>query len=236
MRSNRSFLLSAILQLISCLDVNNRDSTSPLRAASSWAASIWRAAPRAPAHREPRLPDVQPRSRTSSSGQRSASLGRARRNPLHTRAHRPAGRRSAGPPTRPHDQPRRSRRGWGGAASRTPLNRNNVAKRGLDRAAEAAALNGDGMPKLGFHDPRHTFASHLIRAGVDPVRASRQLRPRAPEHHARHLCARVRARPRPRRRAKFDRRRLRAEPNLTRSDLEAKMRGLGAIRVLALVG
>ena len=31
------------------------------------------------------------------------------------------------------------------------------------------------MPKLGFHDLRHTFASHLIRAGVDPVRASRQL-------------------------------------------------------------
>ena len=32
-----------------------------------------------------------------------------------------------------------------------------------------------GAPKLGFHDLRHTFASHLIRAGVDPVRASRQL-------------------------------------------------------------
>jgi len=31
------------------------------------------------------------------------------------------------------------------------------------------------VPKLGFHDLRHTFASHLIRAGVDPVRASRQL-------------------------------------------------------------
>ena len=57
----------------------------------------------------------------------------------------------------------------------TPLNRNNVAKRGLDRAAEAAGLNGDDVPKLGFHDLRHTFASHLIRAGVDPVRASRQL-------------------------------------------------------------
>ena len=60
-------------------------------------------------------------------------------------------------------------------ASGSALNRNNVAKRGLDRAAKAAALNGDDVPKLGFHDLRHTFASHLIRAGVDPVRASRQL-------------------------------------------------------------
>ena len=32
-----------------------------------------------------------------------------------------------------------------------------------------------GEPKLGFHDLRHTFASHLIRQGIDPVRASRQL-------------------------------------------------------------
>jgi len=35
--------------------------------------------------------------------------------------------------------------------------------------------NEGDLPKLGFHDLRHTFASHLIRAGVDPVRASRQL-------------------------------------------------------------
>jgi integrase len=56
-----------------------------------------------------------------------------------------------------------------------PLNRNNVAKRRLDKAADAAGLNDDGVPKLGFHDLRHTFASDLIRAGVDPVRASRQL-------------------------------------------------------------
>jgi integrase len=60
-------------------------------------------------------------------------------------------------------------------ASGQPLNRNNVAKRGLDNAAKTAGLNGDDVPKLGFHDLRHTFASHLIRAGVDPVRASRQL-------------------------------------------------------------
>ena len=60
-------------------------------------------------------------------------------------------------------------------SSGKPLNRNNVAKRGLDNAAEAAGLNPEGVSKLGFHDLRHTFASHLIRAGVDPVRASRQL-------------------------------------------------------------
>jgi integrase len=60
-------------------------------------------------------------------------------------------------------------------SSGRPLNRNNVAKRGLDNAARAADLNRDGVEKLGFHDLRHTFASHLIRAGIDPVRASRQL-------------------------------------------------------------
>ena len=43
-------------------------------------------------------------------------------------------------------------------------------------------------------------------------------RARTPEHHARHLRARVRARAWARRRAGFDRRRLRREPNLTRSD------------------
>jgi integrase len=60
-------------------------------------------------------------------------------------------------------------------SSGKPLNRNNAAKRGLDNAAKAAGLNREGVPKLGFHDLRHTFASHLIRAGIDPVRASRQL-------------------------------------------------------------
>src|SRR6185295_1022414 len=60
-------------------------------------------------------------------------------------------------------------------SSGKPLNRNSVAKRGLDNAARAAGLNRDDVPKLGFHDLRLTFASHLIREGVDPVRASRQL-------------------------------------------------------------
>ena len=53
-------------------------------------------------------------------------------------------------------------------ANGTPLNRNNVAKRGLDNAAKDASLNTEGLPKLGFHDLRHTFASHLIRTASIP--------------------------------------------------------------------
>jgi integrase len=57
----------------------------------------------------------------------------------------------------------------------TPLNYRNLCTRGLDKAAAAAGLNPPDMPKLTMHDLRHTFASHLIRQGIDPVRASRQL-------------------------------------------------------------
>jgi integrase len=57
----------------------------------------------------------------------------------------------------------------------TPFYYRNVAVRGLDKAAEAAGLNHDGLPKLSFHDLRHTYGSHLIRQGLDVVRISRQL-------------------------------------------------------------
>jgi integrase len=57
----------------------------------------------------------------------------------------------------------------------TALNYRNVCTRGLDKAANAAGLNRPDLPKLTMHDLRHTFASHLIRQGIDPVRASRQL-------------------------------------------------------------
>jgi len=57
----------------------------------------------------------------------------------------------------------------------TPFHYRNVCTRGLDRAAGDAGLNPPELPKLTMHDLRHTFASHLIRQGIDPVRASRQL-------------------------------------------------------------
>jgi integrase len=57
----------------------------------------------------------------------------------------------------------------------TPFNYRNVCTRGLDNAANAAGLNTPDLPKLSMHDLRHTFASHSIRQGIDPVRASRQL-------------------------------------------------------------
>jgi integrase len=58
----------------------------------------------------------------------------------------------------------------------TPMYYRNVTKRGLDRAADLAGLNYEGVPKLTLHDLRHTFASHLIvDLGVDVVQVSRQL-------------------------------------------------------------
>jgi integrase len=57
----------------------------------------------------------------------------------------------------------------------TPLNYRNVATRGLDKAANAAGLNRPLVPKLTFHDLRHTYGSHLVRQGLDPVRAARQM-------------------------------------------------------------
>jgi integrase len=42
-----------------------------------------------------------------------------------------------------------------------------------DRDREA--LHDRACARVRFHDLRHTFASHLIRQGIDPVRASRQL-------------------------------------------------------------
>jgi integrase len=57
----------------------------------------------------------------------------------------------------------------------TPLGYRNFSQRGLTKAADRAALNADGQPKLTLHDLRHTFGSHLVRQGADVVTVSRQM-------------------------------------------------------------
>jgi integrase len=57
----------------------------------------------------------------------------------------------------------------------SPMNYRNVSTRGLDNAANAAKLNRLGVPKLTFHDVRHTYGSHLAQSGLDPVGVQRQL-------------------------------------------------------------
>jgi integrase len=51
----------------------------------------------------------------------------------------------------------------------------NVAERGLKKAADAADLNREGLPRLSAHDLRHSYGSHLVLSGLDVVRVSRQL-------------------------------------------------------------
>jgi integrase len=60
-------------------------------------------------------------------------------------------------------------------ASGAPMNYRNVSTRGLDNAAKSAKLNCPGLPKLTFHDLRHTYGSHLAQSGLDPVGVQRQL-------------------------------------------------------------
>jgi integrase len=58
----------------------------------------------------------------------------------------------------------------------TPLGYRNVERRGLNRAAKRAGLEGEGRRPLRVHDLRHTFASHLIvDLGVDVAQVSRIL-------------------------------------------------------------
>jgi integrase len=51
----------------------------------------------------------------------------------------------------------------------------NVAVRGLDKGADRAGLNPDGLPRLSFHDLRHSYGSHLVRQGLDIVRVATQM-------------------------------------------------------------
>jgi integrase len=55
----------------------------------------------------------------------------------------------------------------------TPLSQRNAAARGLEKAADRAGLNREGVPKLSFHDLRHTAITHLIRSGVDVAQVQR---------------------------------------------------------------
>ena len=55
-----------------------------------------------------------------------------------------------------------------------PVYYRNASSRGLDEGAKRAGLNADpSLPKLSFHDLRHSAISHLIRSGADVVRVQR---------------------------------------------------------------
>jgi integrase len=55
----------------------------------------------------------------------------------------------------------------------TPLSQRNSSARGLEKGADSAGLNRDGLPRLGFHDLRHTAITHLIRSGADVAQVQR---------------------------------------------------------------
>jgi integrase len=55
----------------------------------------------------------------------------------------------------------------------SPLYYRNASIRGLEKAAEAIGLNREGLPKLSFHDLRHTAITHLIRSGADVAQVQR---------------------------------------------------------------
>jgi integrase len=55
----------------------------------------------------------------------------------------------------------------------TPLSQRNASARGLDKGANSAGLNCEGLPRLGFHDLRHTAITHLIRSGADVAQVQR---------------------------------------------------------------
>ena len=54
-----------------------------------------------------------------------------------------------------------------------PLYYRNASARGLDKAADRAGLNPEGVQRLSFHDLRHTAITHLIRSGADAAQVSR---------------------------------------------------------------
>jgi integrase len=58
----------------------------------------------------------------------------------------------------------------------TPMERRNVAERGLGEAVKRARLDDPARPRITMHSLRDTFASHLIlELGLDVVQVSKQL-------------------------------------------------------------
>ena len=56
-----------------------------------------------------------------------------------------------------------------------PMAYHNLQNRGVRKAAEDGKLNRAGMPGVSCHDLRHSYASILIRSGLDVYSISRQL-------------------------------------------------------------
>jgi integrase len=54
-----------------------------------------------------------------------------------------------------------------------PVYYRNASERGLQKAADRAGLNPEGLPRLSFHDLRHTAITHLIRSGADVAQVQR---------------------------------------------------------------
>jgi integrase len=54
-----------------------------------------------------------------------------------------------------------------------PVYYRNASARGLQKAADRAGLNPEGLPRLSFHDLRHTAITHLIRSGADVAQVQR---------------------------------------------------------------
>ena len=59
------------------------------------------------------------------------------------------------------------------ASTGKPIYYRNASARGLDKAADRAGVNPDGVQRLSFHDLRHTAITHLIRSGADAAQVSR---------------------------------------------------------------
>jgi integrase len=56
----------------------------------------------------------------------------------------------------------------------SPMGQRNVSRRGLEKAADNAGLNGDeSKQRLSFHDLRHTAITHLIRGNADVAQVQR---------------------------------------------------------------